>query len=266
MRASTPAPTATPSPRDGKTMGMDLDGPQNDKGLYALAPIPPQHVHPQRGRHRVELLPGQARRQDPRRLHVPGLAGRPVRRHHRSTTRATSQYDRRTSRPQQLLRRQFQGLPLPPGLLPHPRHPGLVQPRRPACCSPCPAPTTRATCRPTPSGAPTASTSSSPAPRPGTPIPPSARLAELRQRPERDADPVRPLPHPLQRRQGRRARTHRRRIAQRHEQHLPQGLPRRPLDRLRAVPQRPADAPRQPALHRAGGRRPGAPHALQHRR
>jgi len=28
--------------RDGKTLGMDMDGPQNDKGLYALAPISPQ--------------------------------------------------------------------------------------------------------------------------------------------------------------------------------------------------------------------------------
>jgi Flp pilus assembly protein TadD len=28
--------------RDGKTMGMDLDGPRNDKGLYALFPIQPQ--------------------------------------------------------------------------------------------------------------------------------------------------------------------------------------------------------------------------------
>jgi tetratricopeptide (TPR) repeat protein/Tol biopolymer transport system component len=27
---------------DGKTMGMDMDGPANDKGLYALAPIKPQ--------------------------------------------------------------------------------------------------------------------------------------------------------------------------------------------------------------------------------
>lgn len=27
--------------RDGKTMGMDVDGPQNDKGLYALTPIQP---------------------------------------------------------------------------------------------------------------------------------------------------------------------------------------------------------------------------------
>jgi tetratricopeptide (TPR) repeat protein len=28
--------------RDGKTLGMDLDGPANDKGLYAIAPIQPQ--------------------------------------------------------------------------------------------------------------------------------------------------------------------------------------------------------------------------------
>jgi tetratricopeptide (TPR) repeat protein len=28
--------------RDGKTMGMDLDGPQNDKGLYAVVPVQPQ--------------------------------------------------------------------------------------------------------------------------------------------------------------------------------------------------------------------------------
>jgi tetratricopeptide (TPR) repeat protein len=27
---------------DGKTMGMDLDGPQNDKGLYAIVPVRPQ--------------------------------------------------------------------------------------------------------------------------------------------------------------------------------------------------------------------------------
>jgi tetratricopeptide (TPR) repeat protein len=28
--------------RDGKTMGMDVDGPQNDKGLYALVPVRPR--------------------------------------------------------------------------------------------------------------------------------------------------------------------------------------------------------------------------------
>jgi tetratricopeptide (TPR) repeat protein len=30
--------------RDGKTMGMDMDGPHNDKGLYALVPIKPEIV------------------------------------------------------------------------------------------------------------------------------------------------------------------------------------------------------------------------------
>ncbi len=29
---------------DGKTMGMDMDGPQNDKGLYAVVPLKPQTV------------------------------------------------------------------------------------------------------------------------------------------------------------------------------------------------------------------------------
>jgi tetratricopeptide (TPR) repeat protein len=28
--------------RDGKTLGMDLDGPQNDKGLYAISPVRPR--------------------------------------------------------------------------------------------------------------------------------------------------------------------------------------------------------------------------------
>jgi tetratricopeptide (TPR) repeat protein len=28
--------------RDGKTLGMDMDGPRNDKGLYALVPVQPQ--------------------------------------------------------------------------------------------------------------------------------------------------------------------------------------------------------------------------------
>ncbi len=28
--------------RDGKTMGMDMDGPRNDKGLYAVVPVEPQ--------------------------------------------------------------------------------------------------------------------------------------------------------------------------------------------------------------------------------
>ena len=96
------------------------------------------------------------------------------------------------------------------------------------------------------------------------PYPAGQKLAEYANDPNETPDPVRPLPHSLQRRQGRQAGADRRRFAERHEQHLSQGLARRPLDRLRAVPQRPVDASRQPALHRPGGRRAGAAHALQH--
>ena len=28
--------------RDGKTLGMDLDGPENDKAIYAIASVAPQ--------------------------------------------------------------------------------------------------------------------------------------------------------------------------------------------------------------------------------
>ena len=65
--------------RDGKTMGIDVDGPQNDKGLYALAADPAAHGDPQRGHDRVEHLPRQARRQTARRLHVAGVARRAAR-------------------------------------------------------------------------------------------------------------------------------------------------------------------------------------------
>ena len=88
-------------------------------------------------------------------------------------------------------------------------------------------------------------------------------MAELRQRSRRDADPVRPLSHSVQRGQGRRAGTDRRRFRQWHEQHLSQGLPRRPLDCFCEVPQRPVDASRQPVVHRAGARWQGAADALQ---
>ena len=59
---------------DGKTMGMDLDGPQNDKGLYALVAVKPQHVHPQPGYDHVEPVAGQAVPAEPRGLHVAGFA------------------------------------------------------------------------------------------------------------------------------------------------------------------------------------------------
>ena len=54
------------------------------------------------------------------------------------------------------------------------------------------------------------------------------------------------------------------RLEQPHEQRLPEGLAGRPLDRLRTIPQRPVDAPRRPALHRARRGRRGPAHAMQH--
>ena len=73
--------------RDGKTMGLDMDGPRNDKGLYALVPMSKKHDHPQSGCHSLEFLSGeprcQKRRSRPKAVwvHVAGLAGRPVRGH-----------------------------------------------------------------------------------------------------------------------------------------------------------------------------------------
>ena len=42
---------------DGKTMGMDLDGPQNDKGLYALVPVSQANDDSQPGHDLLDLVP-----------------------------------------------------------------------------------------------------------------------------------------------------------------------------------------------------------------
>ena len=58
---------------DGKTMGMDVDGPGNDKGLYALIPVRQADGHPQPGHGALEHRP--QRGQVARGLHVAGVAG-----------------------------------------------------------------------------------------------------------------------------------------------------------------------------------------------
>ena len=63
-------------------------------------------------------FPGENRQPASRGLHVPGLARWPPRGHHHPAARHQGLAV--------LLRRQFQGLPLPAGLLSHARHPGLV--------------------------------------------------------------------------------------------------------------------------------------------
>ena len=185
--------------RDGKTLGMDLDGPQNDKGLYAIVPI-----QPQMSIRNEDVIAWSSFR---------GKLGSQMRVGFMSQVSPDGQYvvttvkPPGTDRPAALLRRQFQGLPLSPGVLSHARNPGLVRPRHAASAARCPAPTIRATCRPTPSGVRTASTWCSRAPKPRTPIPKDVPAGRIRQRSERDADPVRPLPHSLQRRPGRHGRS-----------------------------------------------------------
>ena len=66
--------------RDGKTLGLDLDGPKNDKGLYAVVPLTREHHHPQSRRNPLEFVSGEHRRRQHRsrgeavRVHVADLA------------------------------------------------------------------------------------------------------------------------------------------------------------------------------------------------
>ena len=72
---------------DGKTLGMDLDGPQNDKGLYALIAVKPQMSIRTKDVIEWRIVPRPSGEQDPGRLHVAGFAGRPICGDHRSTAR-----------------------------------------------------------------------------------------------------------------------------------------------------------------------------------
>ena len=84
---------------DGKTMGIDVDGPKNDKGLYAVVPIQQQHVHPQSGHGLVEYR--HERREIARRIHVAGLARRAICAFHLCRSRARifpARFSLRTSR------------------------------------------------------------------------------------------------------------------------------------------------------------------------
>src|ERR1019366_1079262 len=83
------------------------------------------NVRPPAGDRSVELEGRQAEGECPRRLHVAGLPGRAARGHHGESG---SHGRRSASAPEQLLRGQFQGLPVPPGVLSRPRDPELVRP------------------------------------------------------------------------------------------------------------------------------------------
>ncbi len=58
---------------DGKTLGMDLDGPKNDKGLYTLAPIKPDMPIGTKDVIEWSTFRGKHDRDHAARLHVAGL-------------------------------------------------------------------------------------------------------------------------------------------------------------------------------------------------
>ena len=232
--------------RDGKTLGMDLDGPKNDKGLYAIAPISKNmtirnqdvirwssfqenpdarssepvvkrfgfmsQISPDGryvvtsigppglgNKHKNELpdfAPGLADR-----LYSMNFQGPPFNQVFYPTRGILAWYDRT----EQKLR------PLPGA-----DDPRFVQTS--AFWSPDGKYLifSRATAR--------------------DPYPPGCSEGRVRQRSERNADPVRPVQDSVQRRQRRQGGAGGGRVGQRHEQQLSQGLARRPLDRLRAEP------------------------------
>ena len=93
----------------------------------------------------------------------------------------------------------------------------LVRSQTKEAASRCPAPTIPTMCRPAPSGAPTESTSFSSAPKPAIRTAKTARWQRIPTT-QRGSDPVRPLPHPVQRRTGRQSGADRRRQPERNEQ------------------------------------------------
>ena len=201
-----------------------MDGPQNDKGLYALVPV--------------------AQKMTIRTQDMISWAAVPRRNWTRSSARASC----RRSRPMAAMWR-------PPSSRPEPKaaqfyyvanfldyrflqvfYPtrGILAwyDRETKKLQPLPGADDPATCRPAPSGVPTASTWCSARAEAKDPYPPDGKHGDLRQRPRRNADSIRSLPHSIQRRQRRQGGAHRRRFAKRHEQQLPQDLARRQVDGL----------------------------------
>ena len=67
---------------DGKTLGMDLDGPQNDKGLYTLVPVQQKMTIRNQDVISWTTFRGEFGSQLREWLHVSGLARWPPRGHH----------------------------------------------------------------------------------------------------------------------------------------------------------------------------------------
>ena len=103
---------------DGKTMGMDMDGPQNDKGLYALADVKPRMSI--RNKDMISWNPSQDKQFALNRVGFMSQVS-PDGQYVLTTVSSAA-----SAPSEQLLRRQFHGLSLPAGVLSDPRNSRLV--------------------------------------------------------------------------------------------------------------------------------------------
>ena len=72
---------------NGKTLGLDMDGPQNDKGLYAMVPIAKKMTIRNEDMISWSSFSVGKRQPGARRIHVAGCARRPVCRHNNASAR-----------------------------------------------------------------------------------------------------------------------------------------------------------------------------------
>ena len=194
--------------RDGKTMGMDVDGPRNNKGLYALFPIQPQAAIRSenviewstfRGKLGGKLRVGFMSQVSPDGRYVVTTINDPG--------QGQTDYQRRQA-PQDLQANYYVAnfkdyrflqvfYPTRGILAWYSKATGMLQPL-PGADDPRYVHTS-AVWSPDGRYLVFARAEARDA------YPPGEHAGDVRQRPERDADPVRPLPHPLQRRPGRRS-------------------------------------------------------------
>ena len=240
--------------KDGATLGMDVDY-ANDKGAYIVRPVARDMTLD-----REQILTWSDYKREDKQPTF-GLLSQvsPDGRYVVSTVKDRSVFSAQARSGVQ------------PTVLPDPGDPGRLRSPGEDDSSRCRAPTTRSSCRAIPRGVRTASTLSLPEPR----LFILANLSDNRKLLLSEEEcpeflkeggnvPVRPVPHPVQRRPGRPGGAAGRGLAQRHEQLLRQVFARRQVDRLLPGQELHAAAAGQRAVHHSGGRRRGPATAVQH--
>ncbi len=193
--------------RDGKVLGLDVDGPSNNKALYSLMPLKPvSSMNKESIVQWSRFTEGSAQRF--------GFMSQvsPDGKYVVTSVEVPGARSQRSRRPP--LSSQLPGVQLRPGLLSHSRRPGLVQPRKrqAATATRGRRSALRASLRLLESRRQLSGLLASGSARSLSPRP---TRRPLRQRPQRAADSIRPLPHPVSRRTGRQAGANPGRFAER---------------------------------------------------